>query len=62
MTYTYTIEKHPDTFYVDYVIEYNKCYIIEEYHNRVKKTFVCNTNKDRCDDLDETDTQIFITI
>ena len=59
---TYTIDKNPDTFYVDYIILDNKCYIIEEYHNQVKKTFVCNTDKDRCNDLVETETQILITI
>jgi hypothetical protein len=59
---TYTIEKQPATFYVDYSIKDNKCYIIEEYHNRVKTTFICNTNKNSCNNLVETETQILITI
>ena len=59
---TYTINKQPDTFYVDYVIQDNKCYIIEEFLDRVKNTFICNTNKDICDDLIEDDKTITIII
>ena len=58
----YTIDKQPDTFYIDYVIQDNKCYIIEEFLDRVKKTFICNTTKDKCDDLIENDETITIII
>lgn len=58
----YTINKQEDTFYVDYIIQDNKCYIIEEFESRVKTTFICNTNKDKCDNLIETDKTITIEI
>ncbi len=59
---THTIKKHPDTHYVDYIIQDNKCYVIEEYHNRVLSTYICDTNKDKCQDLVETEKEILITI
>lgn len=58
----YTIEKQPHTFYVDYVIQNNKCYIIEEFESRVKQTFICNTTKNKCDNLIETDKTIIIEL
>lgn len=59
---TYTIDKQSDTFYIDYVIQDNKCYIIEEFGPRVKQTFICDTTKDKCDNLTETDKTITIEI
>jgi hypothetical protein len=62
MSNTHTIQKEKGTFYVDYVISDGKCFIIQEYANMVKTSFVCKTRKERCEDLKESDTQIFITI
>ncbi len=59
---TYTIDKHKDTFYVDYDIQNGKCFIVQEFHSRVLTTFVCKTDKKQCDDLQETSNQIIITI
>jgi hypothetical protein len=58
----YTINKQEGTFYVDYIIQDNKCFIIEEFETRVKQTFICNTTKDKCDNLTETDKTITIEI
>lgn len=62
MSKNYTIDKQPGTFYVDYVIRDSKCYIIEEFLTRVKQTFICNTDKDKCDELTETDKTITIRL
>ena len=62
MATTYTIPKEKGTFYIDYLISDKKCFIIQEFDCRVKTTFVCKTSKDRCEDLQENDNNIFITI
>lgn len=59
---TYTINKNKRTNYVDYMLEKGKCYIYEEFGSRYLTTFVCDTDKNSCDKLEETETQIFITI
>lgn len=59
---TYIINKQKGTFYIDYVIEDNKCYIIEEYDSRVKTTFICNTTKNKCDNLTEDSKTITIEL
>lgn len=59
----YTIKKNELSFYVDYFIHDSKCFIIQETKDdRVITTFVCNTDKNICDDLKETETEILITI
>lgn len=62
MLTTFTIPKENGTFYIDYAIKENKCFVIQEFDCRVKTTFVCNTSKDRCEDLQEDAENIFITI
>lgn len=59
----YKVEKHPLTFYWDYIIEKGKCYIIQELKdNRVQQNFICNTKKEVCENIFEQDGKIIINI
>jgi len=59
----YKRKKPSLTFYVDYVIHDNKCYMLyETLDGRIHKKFICETFKASCDDLRETESYIYITI
>lgn len=57
------INKQPLTFYTDYVIQDGKCYIHEEMEDgRQKNTYICNTDKERCETIFEQDNKVIIEI
>lgn len=59
----YTIPKNELTFYVDYVIHNNRCYVLQETKDdRVLTKFICFTSKTKCDNLIITNTEIKIII
>lgn len=59
---TYEIIKPEGTFYTDYDIVKGKCYAIFEHDVRVTTKFVCHTEKQQCDRLEETKDKLLITI
>ena len=62
MTHTFIRRKPEGTFYVDYIIQDGKCYLIFEHDVRVTTKFICRTNKTMCKDLRETNKSVIIEI
>lgn len=59
---TYTVAKHEGTFYSDYVIKDGKLYAYFEFDTRCQHKFICNTSKLTAHKVEETQTELIITI
>lgn len=59
----YTVPKVEGSFYWDYHITNDKCYVYQEtLDDRVHTKFICRTIKERCVDITDDDKNIYITI